>query len=590
MFQKSFLVTLSLCLFVTNISFSYSSDASIPCMTIESWSETCDDNGTLSDPTDDYYVFFANANPLEGGPSNQFWVMENGIPINGPFFYGSGGYFSLPADGTSKLITYVDYDEPNCFAEQQTSVLDPCSATCTLTITQLTDNCNDNGTPADPTDDYYEILTNAEAINGGTQGLYEVYAGGTLAGIFTYGTGGMIVLAADGSSPTLTFSDVDFPNCNASQPIGPLVPCSNLCVLTVNEFTRICNDNSTPNISTDDFYLITINASGVNTGVSNHYEVLEGGVSLGVFPYDIDTTFTIPTMGDTTLYFLISDAYDPGCNQIITVDDWTHCSTCYIDTSTVNIALDDPNTAVLDWQAVPDAISYQTRHRVIGTSTWTVTGSVVPTSTLEGLIPNTVYDYRIRARCPDGSWSEMSPIRKFRTSVCSPPTNASYVVNTPYRVTVSWDAMPYADKYQVRYRPLGTSAWSNYTTTNTSRSIPNLIPGTTYQCRVRAWCENSWSILSPSIYFNTNNARLHSNQFIQDINVFPNPCKDILTVEINSEETEKGSLIEIFDMLGKKLLFENISSNRYQINTDFLEEGMYFLKINNNTPIKFIKK
>ena len=78
-------------------------------------------------------------------------------------------------------------------------------------------------------------------------------------------------------------------------------------------------------------------------------------------------------------------------------------------------------------------------------------------------------------------------------SNCFPPNNATVEVITPTTALFSWDAMPEATYYQVKYRLRGTEAWSTSGTANTQRNIPNLIDKKYYQFKVRSQCGAEWS-------------------------------------------------------------------------------------------------
>ena len=54
---------------------------------------------------------------------------------------------------------------------------------CDFTV-ELTKNCMDNGTPCDPTDDFYQIF--ALVLNGANPGLFHVDFGGVSVGPFPY--------------------------------------------------------------------------------------------------------------------------------------------------------------------------------------------------------------------------------------------------------------------------------------------------------------------------------------------------------------------------------------------------------------------
>jgi len=89
--------------------------------------------------------------------------------------------------------------------------------------------------------------------------------------------------------------------------------------------------------------------------------------------------------------------------------------------------------------------------------------------------------------------------------------------------------------------------------------------------------ENRWNSLSVNDY--------NLNQ----IALYPNPLRGN-TLYINTKSTLS---VEIFNIMGKSIINQNISSNNNTINVEYLNNGVYFIKLSNefNTVIKkLIKK
>jgi hypothetical protein len=79
-------------------------------------------------------------------------------------------------------------------------------------------------------------------------------------------------------------------------------------------------------------------------------------------------------------------------------------------------------------------------------------------------------------------------------SVCPIPANQSLEMTTATTALFSWDAVPGAILYQVKYRLKGTTSWLTSGTTNTQKSIANLNAKKYYQYKVRTQCtDGSWS-------------------------------------------------------------------------------------------------
>ena len=83
------------------------------------------------------------------------------------------------------------------------------------------------------------------------------------------------------------------------------------------------------------------------------------------------------------------------------------------------------------------------------------------------------------------------------------PVNLSTSSITATEATVTWDAMPSAT-YDLRYRVLGSSTWTDIlNVTTSSYTITNLLATTTYEVEVRSKCDTATSSYSSTINFTT---------------------------------------------------------------------------------------
>ena len=82
-----------------------------------------------------------------------------------------------------------------------------------------------------------------------------------------------------------------------------------------------------------------------------------------------------------------------------------------------------------------------------------------------------------------------------------------------------------------------------------------------------AWRIDNFTVSNGALVLSTN-----QNQ-ISGLQVYPNPTKNILNITTDLNSTKD---VEIYDMIGKKVLVENIQS---QLNVSSLVTGMYIVKI-----------
>ncbi|MEL6989009.1 MAG: hypothetical protein AAGK97_14450, partial [Bacteroidota bacterium] len=221
----------------------------------------CDDNGTQSDPSDDfYYVYF---NLLQNRNAIYFFnLFVNGLD-NGRFEFEKLDSIQLPANGDELIIEFID-ESTNCKLEQTIGPLNPCSTTCTLELLQLDVNCDGNNTPSDPSDDFYTIEVNASASNGSTS--FNILIDGNPSYNFNYNQGGSFTLPADGASPQIIIVDSNDEQCFVSRGIGPLNPCSDACTISATFANIQCFNADTPEDNSDDQFTFDLFVMGENVG------------------------------------------------------------------------------------------------------------------------------------------------------------------------------------------------------------------------------------------------------------------------------------------------------------------------------------
>jgi len=146
------------------------------------------------------------------------------------------------------------------------------------------------------------------------------------------------------------------------------------------------------------------------------------------------------------------------------------------------------NSITVTWNAVTGANGYQIKICHAGNCDekyiTTATSIIIPE-----LSPETEYTYQVRT-IKGSEVSEYSSVKQITTLkevVIIPfPTNVNATA-TENSITVSWDAVPEADRYQVKICRTGTDSCDEIYTTGSATSlvIPNLSPATDYTYQVR---------------------------------------------------------------------------------------------------------
>jgi hypothetical protein len=161
------------------------------------------------------------------------------------------------------------------------------------------------------------------------------------------------------------------------------------------------------------------------------------------------------------------------------------------------------NTVALSWSGSSSALNNTLQYRVRGALTWTNGGTVVtPNQVLTNLLPETVYEWRVRFNC-----STFSSVAFFNTGgalggnvACSQPSNQVAQVLTPTSASLSWSAIAGSLYYTVQYRVKTALSWTNAGSVNaTSLTLSTLLANTEYEWRVKSSC----SVYSSTASFST---------------------------------------------------------------------------------------
>ncbi len=293
-------------------------------LAVDEFSFTCDDNGTSSDPTDDFYTIEVNASGQNTGISNQYTVAI-GSDTFGPFTYGLVVSFDYPATGNIATLVIEDVDNLGCIATEETTELVTCSDACILDAPLVSNiTCNDNGTTSDATDDTFTFDLEVSGNNIG--GSYEISSLSVTAPYNTVINVGPFLIS-DGVQ-TLTISDIDDPACIQEIMVTPPNTCSDACNISIlTSEVGTCNDNNTGADSSDDTFDLTIQVTGVNVSSTNEYFVTDGITIYGPYNYDVDNIITDLPANGIDIEFTIYDSEDNDCSTVLTVSQES-CSEC----------------------------------------------------------------------------------------------------------------------------------------------------------------------------------------------------------------------------------------------------------------------
>ena len=161
--------------------------------------------------------------------------------------------------------------------------------------------------------------------------------------------------------------------------------------------------------------------------------------------------------------------------------------------------------AAISWQTVAAVNSYTIRYKILG-GNWTTTSTANNNKNLTNLTPNTVYEFQIRSNCSTGigEYGELNSFSTLSAATCQFPSNISAEPTNSNTAVVTWSAINNAVSYKLEYKTASSNTWSApQFSVSTSKTLNNLVGGTTYQVRMRTTCNSGNSNYSETISFTT---------------------------------------------------------------------------------------
>lgn len=194
---------------------------------------SCNGNDTGTDDTDDFYELeFV----VTGGSGQYNFQLGPGNPIT-MYDYDELIQLNIPAQSQNVMLLASDIIN-GCELTFDMGTLFPCSSDCDITIENLEYFCNDNGTPLDGGDDFFDFEITTSIINGGASNMFVVFADGTEVLTANYGDMVSFTLPANGDQVVIRVEDMDDQGCFDESQTEALIQCSNLCAMEIELVKR----------------------------------------------------------------------------------------------------------------------------------------------------------------------------------------------------------------------------------------------------------------------------------------------------------------------------------------------------------------
>ncbi|WP_298507837.1 T9SS type A sorting domain-containing protein [uncultured Kordia sp.] len=289
----------------------------------------CDDNGTPNDPSDDTWSFDLT---VSNDTNTGFWVANSVLTQSVAY----GTTVTVPMGNISNYGTTVDIpisdkEDDTCTTTITVNVPVACSeSNCTLEAVTSVGSCNDNGTPNDPSDDYYNITLDVFNTNGEpwmvlNSNMTVIYFGNGDENNINLGNN---YLVADQLEWFWVKLNND-PECFVDVTVLAPESCNFTCNISANIATSDCNDNGTPNDPSDDYYYITVDVLGTNgvswdlVGYPNYQQISYSGTGN-------ETNILLGPISATdpswVLYITPTGLVDSGCKRFETTVFAPKCS------------------------------------------------------------------------------------------------------------------------------------------------------------------------------------------------------------------------------------------------------------------------
>ena len=257
---------------------------------------------------------------------------------------------------------------------------------------------------------------------------------------------------------------------------------------------------------------------------------------------------------------------------------------------------------------------YFVRYREVGTNGWTTKSAGVGNGLcnfglntvdkqLLNLTASTTYEFKMKAFYCGGTSSNYSPAVQFTTSdVCPDMTNLSVQTfnSNQSKAKFTWDTTGTYIFARILLR-VDTAGATWLTAGGFGVYYPTLFvnkfglqSGESYRAQGRTFCDQnitayrspSWT--SPIFWTQPGSIRLQGGTSISDLDVYPNPSRDVFNISFNSDEIQDLN-IRILSIVGAEVYSQDkkqfVGEYTNQISLNNYGKGIYFLEIETNNGI-----
>jgi hypothetical protein len=308
--------------------------------------------------------------------------------------------------------------------------------------------------------------------------------------------------------------------------------------------------------------------------------------------------------------------YYPGANVDDGSCEWTSCSGTCGGVTGVNLTDVIHDRATFNWDNMNSSTcqvdQIRIRYRAVGTSSWTnktmgaPVGSGCNTTNTSKLALNlsasTQYEYDFKIWYCNAATVNWHSGATFTTA--DPCLNATNITATPVNTTKTsfcWDAPASPWSFvRLKYRidSAGTSFSSiggfGVLSPTLCKDKNGLTPGTDYRVMWRTWCSANggpyrspvWD--GPVLWTQPSSIRLAAGDAIANLDVYPNPSRDVFNVTFTSDDVQDLE-VRVINIVGEVVYTEDLQQfvGEYTKSIDLATytKGVYFLEITTDNGV-----
>ena len=306
-------------------------------------------------------------------------------------------------------------------------------------------------------------------------------------------------------------------------------------------------------------------------------------------------------------------------DTILAVVCWESCSLCPTSTcgaiTGVNMSDVIHDRAWFNWDdmnsSTCDVDQIRFRYREVGTNAWSTKtmGAPVGNSALclntskrvINLTTSTQYEYDFKIWYQDGTVVSWHSGGTFTTAdPCLNATNVTASPNSGTQTDFCWDAPAAPWSFvRLKYRVDTGGAWANIGGMGVMSPLlcktkNGLTPSQTYRAIWRTFCNPTggpyrspvWD--GPITWTQPSGVRVEGGTTITNLDVYPNPSRDIFNVRFTSEDVQDLD-VRIINVIGEVVYTEDLNEivGEYtkQVNLSTYTKGVYFLEITTDNGV-----